>query len=338
LATLYKDLAEHIEAVPGVRAVTFSRVPLLSQSSSSRGFTLPGSPPSTDPQGRDRDSTYVHQVRENFLEVMQIPLLAGRGFTDHDDAQAPRVVVVNQTFAARFFPDEDPIGKRFGFDQKKPAEIEIIGLARDAKYARQRDEIPPTIYVPWQQELRGLSSATFEVRTVGEPTATTTAIRQAVSDVDGNLPIHDVKTQVEQSEQTLAQERLFAKLLTLFGLLAQQLAAIGLYGVMAYSVAQRTHEIGIRMALGASSSDVMKMILRQGMALTLIGIALGIVGAYVTTKYLASLTSMLYGVRATDPLTFAAVATLLCLVALVACYIPARRATRVDPMVALRYE
>ena len=156
--------------------------------------------------------------------------------------------------------------------------------------------------------------------------------------MDGNLPIHDVKTQIEQSEQTLAQERLFAKLLTLFGLLAQQLAAIGLYGVMAYSVAQRTHEIGIRMALGASSSDVMKMILRQGMALTLIGIALGIVGAYVTTKYLASLTSMLYGVRAADPLTFAVVATLLTLVALAACYIPARRATRVDPMVALRYE
>ncbi|HKQ04016.1 MAG TPA: ABC transporter permease [Blastocatellia bacterium] len=338
LTTLYKDLSEHIEAVPGVRIATFSRVPLLSQSMSSRSVTLPGVAPPAEGERSPTDNIYVHTVRENFLEAMQIPLLAGRSFTAHDDTTAPRVAIVNQTFANLCFPDESPIGKRFGFDPRKPAEIEIIGLARDAKYARQRDDIPPTIYVSWQQELRTLSSATFEVRTVGEPTATVAAIRQAVSEVDGNLPIHDVKTQVEQSEQTLAQERLFAKLLTIFGLLAQQLAAIGLYGVMAYGVAQRRHEIGIRMALGATSSDVLKMILRQGMGLTLAGIALGIVSAYVLTKYLQSLTSMLYGVRAADPLTFAAVAVLLGLVAFAACYIPARRATRVDPMVALRYE
>ena len=338
LATLYKDLSEQIESVPGVRAVTFSRVPLLSQSMSSRTVSLPGVAPPAEGERSPTDNIYVHTVRENFLEAMQIALLAGRSFTPHDDTPAPRVAIVNQTFATLCFPDENPIGKRFGFDPRKPAEVEIVGLARDAKYARQRDDIPPTIYVPWQQELRSLSSATFEVRTVGEPTVAVAAIRQAVSDVDGNLPIHDVKTQIEQSEQTLAQERLFAKLLTLFGLLAQQLAAIGLYGVMAYSVAQRTHEIGIRMALGANSGDVLKMILRQGMVLTLAGVALGVVGAYVLTKYLASLTSMLYGVRAADPLTFTVVAALLSLVALVACYIPARRATRVDPMVALRYE
>ena len=176
------------------------------------------------------------------------------------------------------------------------------------------------------------------MRTAGEPTAAAAAIRQAVADVDGNLPMDDVKTQVEQSEQTLSQERLFAKLLTLFGLLAQQLAAIGLYGVMAYGVAQRTQEIGIRMALGASPNDVLKMILRQGMALTMVGIALGIASAYVLTKYLESLSNMLYGVRATDPLTFIVVAAFLSAVALLACYIPARRATKVDPMVALRYE
>ncbi|HKP14127.1 MAG TPA: FtsX-like permease family protein, partial [Blastocatellia bacterium] len=338
LAALYKDLCERMEAVPGVRAVTFSRIPLLAESTSSRGITLPGSAPSTDPQGRDRDITYVHHVRENFFEVMQIPLLAGRGFTSHDDAQAPRVAVVNQTFAARYFPGEDAIGKRFGFDPQKPAEVEIVGLTRDAKYARQRDETPPTAYLAWQQELRAVSSVTFEVRTAGEPTAITAAVRQAAAEAESNLPLNGVRTQLEQADQTLAQERLFAKLLTLFGLLAQQLAAIGLYGVMAYGVSQRTHEIGIRMALGASPNDVLKMILRQGMTLTLVGIALGIAAAYVLTKYLESLTSMLYGVRATDPLTFAAVAVLLSVVALVACYIPARRATKVDPMVALRYE
>ncbi|MFL6215597.1 MAG: ABC transporter permease [Blastocatellia bacterium] len=338
LATLYKNLSEHIEAVPGVRDVTFSRVPLLAQSSSSSSIVLPGANEPPDSTDRTYSSPYVHHVRENFFAAMGIPLLAGRGFTTHDDTQAPKVVVVNQTFAERYFPGDDPIGKRFSFDRQKPAEIEIVGLARDAKYARQRDETPPTIYIPWQQDMRSVSSVTFEVRTVGEPTAITAAVRQAVADVESNLPLNGVRTQLEQSEQTLGQERLFAKMLTLFGLLAQQLAAIGLYGVMAYGVSQRTHEIGIRMALGASSNDVLKMILRQGMALTFVGIALGIAGAYVLIRYLESLTSMLYGVKATDPLTFATVAVLLSGVALVACYIPARRATKVDPMVALRYE
>jgi predicted permease len=338
LANLYNDLSEHIEALPGVRAATFSRIPLLAESTSNRSVYLPGTVASADGEIKSNGTSYLHNVRENFLETMQIPLLSGRNLTAHDDEHAPKVAVVNQTFAQRFFPDEDPVGKRFGFDTQKPADIEIIGIARDAKYARQRDETPPTVYIPWLQELRAVSSVTFEVRTVGNPTAAVAAIRQAVSDVDGNLPINDVKTQVEQSEQTLAQERLFAKLLTLFGLLAQQLAAIGLYGVMAYGVSQRTQEIGIRMALGASSTDVLKMILKQGMALTLAGVALGIASAYALTKYLESLTSMLYGVRATDPLTFVVVAVLLTLVALLACYIPARRATKVDPMVALRYE
>jgi len=188
------------------------------------------------------------------------------------------------------------------------------------------------------QELRALNSVTFEVRTSGDPASSVAAVRQAVREVDSNLPLNNLRTQIEQADETLAMERLFARLLSLFGLLAQQLASIGLYGVMAYSVAQRTHEIGIRMALGASRSRVLKMILRQGMTLTLIGVALGLAGAYLLTKYLTSLSSMLYGVQATDPLTFGVIAVLLTVVALVACYLPARRATKVDPMVALRYE
>jgi ABC-type antimicrobial peptide transport system permease subunit len=162
-----------------------------------------------------------------------------------------------------------------------------------------------------------------------------------VAEVDANLPLSNVKTQIEQGDETLRMERLFAKLLTLFGLLAQQLAAIGLFGVMAYAVSQRTREIGIRMALGADRPDVLKMILRQGMTLALIGVVLGLASAYVLTKYLESvldLKSMLYGVKVSDPLTYGVIAVGLTLVALMACYIPARRATRVDPMVALRYE
>jgi predicted permease len=313
-------------------------VALLSGSMSGRSFYLPGATASAD-GGRDASgNAHLHQVRENFLEAMEIPLLAGRGLRAQDDERAPRVAVVNQTFARRYFHNENPVGKRFSFDSPNRAEIEIVGLVKDAKYARQRDEIPPTVYLSWLQELRAVGGVTFEVRTAGDPTASIAAVRQAVREVDGNLPLNNVRTQVEQADETLSMERLFARLVSLFGLLAQQLASIGLYGVLAYSVSQRTHEIGIRMALGANRRDVLKMILRQGMTLTLIGVVLGLVGAYVLTKYLESLTKMLYGVGPSDPLTFSVIAMLLTLVALAACYVPARRATRVDPMVALRYE
>ncbi len=186
-----------------------------------------------------------------------------------------------------------------------------------------------------------MKGATFEVRTTGDPTATVAAVRQAVREVDANLPLNSVKTQIEQADETLRMERLFAKLMTLFGLLAQQLAAIGLFGVLAYAVSRRTHEIGIRMALGAERGDVLRMILRQGMTLALIGVGLGLAGAYVLTRYLEStlsLQSMLYGVKVNDPLTYGVIAVGLTLVAVVACYVPARRATKVDPLVALRYE
>ncbi len=337
-ANLYRQMAERLETVPGVQSVTFSRDPLLAQSSSNTSFYLPGVTVGTDGRATPSGDLYIHRVRENFLEAMEIPLLAGRSLTIRDDERAAKVAVVNQTFARRYFGDENPVGRRFGFDPRKPEEIEIVGLAGDAKYTRQRDEIPPTAYLPWLQALGSLSEATFEVRTSSDPMAAVAAIRSAAREVESNLPLNGIKTQIEQADETLAMERLFAKLLSLFGLLAQQLASIGLYGVLAWSVSQRTREIGIRMAMGASQGNVMKMILRQGMTLTLIGIALGLVGAYVLTKYLASLTSMLYGVEAADPLTFGVIAVLLTIVALVACYIPARRATRVDPIVALRYE
>ncbi|MDX2030836.1 MAG: ABC transporter permease [Blastocatellia bacterium] len=344
LTQLYQQLTERLESQPGVTSVTFSRMRLLAQGSSSRGVFLRSAlSAAPDSEGRIRENGegYVHQVRENFLEAMEIPLLAGRSLRATDDATAPRVVVVNQTFANKYFPNENPIGKRFAFDPRKPDEMEIVGLVRDAKYARQRDEIPPTAYLSWRQELRSMSGATFEVRTAGDPAAAVAAVREAVRQVDANLPLNNVRTQIEQAEETLALERLFARLFSLFGLLAQQLASIGLYGVMAYAVSQRTHEIGIRMALGANRRDVLTMILRQGMSLTVIGIALGLAGAYVLTKYLESqmnLSRMLYGVKLADPLTYGVITVSLTLVALLACFIPARRATKVDPMVALRYE
>ena len=338
LAALYEQMFARLEAVPGVKSVTFSRHALLALGATSSSLFLPGV--KTSPDGRPVESgeAHIHNVRENFLQTMEIPLLLGRSFTPQDDARAPEVAIVNQAFARTFFANENPIGKRFGFESDKPNEYEIIGLARDAKYTSQRDDTPPTAYVSWKQSLRGMGFATFEVRTSSDPGSFVGAIRQAVHDVDSNLPLNDIKTQLEQADETLMMERLFAKLLTLFGLLAQQLAAIGLYGVMAYAVSQRTHEIGIRMALGASRGNVLKMILRQGMLLTVTGVVLGLGAAYVLTKYLESLTSMLFGVTPRDPLTFAVIAGFLTLVAFAACLVPARRATKVDPLVALRYE
>jgi predicted permease len=329
---------DRLEAVPGVQSVTCSRHALLALGATSSSLYFPGV--KTSPDGRPIQSgdVKVHNVRENFLHTMEIPLLLGRGFQVQDDARAPKVSIVNQSFAHAYFPNENPIGRRFGFDSDRPGEIEIIGLSRDAKYTSLRDETEPTAYIPWRQSLGSMGFSTFEVRTANDPASFVGAIRQAIREVDSNLPLNDVKTQTQQADETLAMERLFAKLLTLFGLLAQQLAAIGLYGVMAYSVSQRTHEIGIRMALGANRRNVLKMILSQGMTLTVIGVALGLTGAYVLTKYLESLTSMLFGVKPRDPLTFAVIAALLTVVAFIACLIPARRATKVDPLVALRYE
>nr|MBA3514336.1 FtsX-like permease family protein [Pyrinomonadaceae bacterium] len=277
----------------------------------------------------------LHHVRENYFATMEIPVLLGRSFTPQDDERAPKVVVVNQTFARLFSSGENPIGKRFGFNADKPTEIEIVGVARDAKYRNLRDESPPTVYVPWLQELGRVGAVTFEVRTAGDPVAFVTAIRQAVREVDPNLPLAGVKTQLEVANESLRIERLFTRLLSFFGLVALLLAAIGLYGVMAYAVTQRTKEIGIRMALGAQRHNVLKLVLSQGMMLTLIGVVLGASSAIGLTRLMKSL---LFGVSATDPVTFIAISFLLAAVALLACYVPARRAMRVDPLVALRYE
>ncbi len=279
--------------------------------------------------------------RDYLLETLEIPLLAGRAFNRQDDERAPRVAVVNQTFANKYFPGESPVGKRFTFDPKKPDEIEIVGLVKDAKYATQREDTRPTTYLPWRQDQRSMSGANFFLRTTGDPSALVAALRQTMREIDQNLPLTSIKTQAERATETLQMERLFAKLVTLFGLLAQQLAAIGLFGVLAYAVSQRTHEIGIRMALGASQTDVLKMIVKQGMTLAIIGIVLGLGGAYVLTKYLESqmqLSKMLFGIKPNDPVTYGIVAVLLTIVALIACYLPARRATKIEPMEALRCE
>jgi MacB-like periplasmic core domain len=224
-----------LEALPGVSKVTFARTRLLADNDSDRYVYLHSAlSAAPDANGRIRATgdSYVLYGRENFLETMEIPLLTGCTFSRQDDERAPKVVVVNQTFANRFFPNESPIGKRFAFDPKKPDEMEIVGLVKDAKYARQREDAPPTIYLPWRQAANVMPEANFELRTAGDPKAMIAAVRQAMREVDETLPLDSIKTQVEQADETLRMERLFAKLVTLFGLLAQQLAFIGLLGVV----------------------------------------------------------------------------------------------------------
>jgi predicted permease len=337
LAEFYQQASKRIEAVPGVQSVTFSRIALMSFGAMTSSTFLPGE---IGPDGKPRESeAKLHIVRENFLATMETPLLIGRNLTEQDDAHAPQVAVVNQSFVKAHFPNENPIGKRFSFGTDNLNEIQIVGVARDAKYTSQRDEILPTVYQSWRQFTPAVSAVVFEVRTNGEPLALAPSIRAAMQEVDSNLPLSYMRTQNQQADQTLAMERMFAKLLTLFGVIAQLLAAVGLYGVMAYAVSQRTQEIGIRMALGADRRKVLVMVVRQGMILTVVGIAIGLGGAYVLMKYLDSLATMLlFGVKAHDPWTFAFIAVLLALVALIACLVPARRATKVDPLSALRYE
>ena len=334
LRALYEQTSSRLEAVPGVQSVTFSRNALLSFGANTSSVFLAGE---VGPDGKPLESeAKVHTVRENFLSTMEIPLLMGRNLSAQDDARAPRVAIVNQSFAKAHFGNERPIGKRFSFGSENLNEIEIVGLARDAKYTSQRDEIEPTVYQSFRQELK--SAVVFEVRTAGDPMSFVGPIRAAMRELDSNLPLSNIRTQVQQADQTLAMERMFAKLLTLFGVIAQLLAAIGLYGVMAYAVSQRTHEIGIRMALGANRRKVLMMIVRQGMTLTVVGIAIGLGAAFVLMKYLESLTNLLFGVEARDPVTFVVIAGLLGAVTLLACLVPARRATKVDPLTALRYE
>ena len=279
---------------------------------------------------------------------MEIPLLRGRAFTEQDDQHAPNVAVVNQEFGRRFFPNEDALGKRVRFSGEK-REVEIVGMVADTRYENLRQDIQPLIYTPWRQEVAKIGDMHFALRAAGEPTALAASARQAVRELDPNLPVTLVSTQTARSQATLGQERMYARLLSFFGGLALLLAAIGLSGVLAYSVAQRVNEIGVRMALGARPVDVLQLVIWQGMKLVLMGLSVGALGGYALMRLMAGqyfandswqaqMADRLYGVKGTDPVTFAVIASVLILVALIACWLPARRAAQVDPLEALRHD
>jgi len=335
LANFYQELQRRIGGLPGVRSASLSRHTLIDGGISIDGFSIQGYTPKPGEAEDGSVAVHFNAVGPRFFETFGIPLVLGRAISERDDGGAPRVAVINSTLARKFFEGSNPIGRRFGGENNKSSDISIVGVVSDTKYGQLRAEAPPTVYVPYAQNIEGLGAMDFEVRTDGDPKRWTSAVHQTVQELDKNLPLFDVKTQTEQIDQATFQERLSAALSSVFGLLALVLACVGLYGIMAYAVARRTHEIGIRMALGAERGNILRMVVREALLLVIPGTLVGVTLALAASRVIAS---MLYGLKPTDPVTIVAAVGLMASVAVLAGYLPARRASRVDPMVALRYE
>jgi predicted permease len=301
LANLSITLRDRLAALPGVTSASYSSVPLLSGAYMRMGYSRPGAT-QAEPGGTD-----TLEIGPKFFETMRLPLLAGRTFTPKEFTPAvkPRPVIVNQMFARTYFGKENPLGQLLAGEASKIADFEVVGVVADAKYYGLRSAITPTAYIP-----RTGGDPYFELRTAGDPKALIPAVRKAVSEVNSDIPILDVGTQAEQIDQGLFPERLLTALLTSFALLALLLACIGLYGLLAYEVMRRKHEIGIRRALGAQPRDVLRLVVRQGITLAFIGTIVGIGAAFGVTRFLQSI---LYDIKPADPFTFAGVAILLML-------------------------
>ena len=319
----YRNLLERVSAIPGVRSAS-----VINSLNASDSYSIDEHPPvSADKQ----PSVSINQVSDDYFKTMGIPLRAGRFFNDRDVKEAPQVIIINDTLARQEFTNETPIGKHLSMENKS---WEIVGVVGSARYWNLTDKPYPHIFFPYQQE--NWWSMNLVVRTQsGDPTILTGPIRAELAKIDKNQPIHSFGTYEKSVSEMLGPQRFTTTLMAGFAALAALLAAIGIYGVMSYSVTQRTREIGVRMALGAQTDDVLRMVLGQGLTVVGIGVAIGIGGALLLTRML---TTLLFNVSATDPMTFVAISAFLVVVALFACCIPARRAMRVDPMVALRYE
>jgi putative ABC transport system permease protein len=329
----YADLLERTTALPGVESASLARIAPLGNRGMRIGLHVEGYTP---PTGESVTFDF-NLAGPNYFRTMKMPIVRGREFTPQDGAKAKQVVIINETVARTYWPGQDPIGKRLFlgsvFDPRSVEAPEVIGVVKDSKYRSLTEEVKPAMFLPvWQHYRPDLA---LHMRTTGDAGATIAAVRKLAQLLDASLPVYGVRTMEEQKRRSLYAPRMAATMLGGFGLLAVTLAALGLYGVLSYSVAQRTREIGLRMALGAQSKDVLKLVARQGLALAGVGLVAGIGGALALTRLMQT---ALYGLSATDPVSFAVVSLLLALVALVACWLPARRATKVDLMVALRSE
>ena len=328
-----QELEQRLKSLPGVVSVGAARGGVFNGSDRSGNVTVEGyhARPDEDMQ------CWIDSVSAGFLSTLKIPLLSGRDFTEADGTGAPKVAIVNQQFSRFFFPGGNPVGRHLAFgagDVK--LDIEIVGVVRDSFHDDLREKVARFIYIPYLQDTHaGVSSLTYYLRAVGNPVALTGNIRQTVHEMDSNVPLNEVRTVKSAIQQSIYGDRMVAWLGVAFGALAAALAAIGLYGLVSHTVARRTSEIGLRMALGASRSSVLWLIFRKSLILIATGVALGLALAFVATRLVSS---MLYGLEATSPLISAGATLLLAAVAMLATYFPARRATKVDPIVALRYE
>jgi putative ABC transport system permease protein len=331
-AAFFRETLERLKASPGIVAAAAVHPLPMSGSNRVNTFQIGGRPipnPGEEPEAGDRITT------PDYFQAMGIPVLKGRVFNEHDSADAPPVLIVNETFARRFFPGEDPIGQRIIIDnEKNPKGNEIVGIVGDVRHKSLDVEGGAEYYRSYLQSPERSMSLVIRTQAT-DPMSIASSIRGVVQQVDQDQPLSTIKTMEQLLAESVAQRHFNMLLLGIFSAVALVLAGIGIFGVMNYSVSQRTHEIGIRMALGAQAKDVLKMVVGQGMILALLGVVIGLVAAFALTRVMSNL---LFGVSATDPLTFIGVSLLLAVIALLACYIPARRATRVDPMVALRYE
>jgi putative ABC transport system permease protein len=329
IAPFYSRLLERVRTLPGVRsAAAVSSLPLAG-SYTDADFVIEGRPA---PQPDQRPVAWVGSVSNDYFHTMGMRLVAGREFNERDSENSPKVVIISEATARRHFPNEDPIGKRIG-NGRPDGWREIVGVTADVKHFGLNQDARVSMFFPQSQQP---ARRMFVVaRTTADPMSLSSALRGAVAAMDKNLAVSNISPMEEITAQSVGQERFTLLLLGLFSSLALLLAVAGIYGVMSYAVAQRTHEIGVRVALGAQTRDVLKLVVTQGMALVSAGVGIGLASALALTRFIRGL---LFGVSATDPLTFLAISILLSIVALLACYLPARRATKVDPLVALRRE
>jgi putative ABC transport system permease protein len=326
----FQQVAERVRTLRGVKSASWVADLPLTDNTDILGFSIAGQP---EPEpGKQREARF-NVVGPGYLQTLGIPLLRGRDFTDHDTEVTPGVVLINQAMVRRFWPDEDPLGKQITTDGK--SFFSIVGVVGNVRQLGQASETSPEFYLSYLQDPVDWPYRTLVVRTASDPLKLTGLIKQAVWSVNKDQPVSDIRTMEQVLAYSVSQPRNFTLLMGVFAALALALASVGIYGVVSYSVSRRTHEVGVRLALGAERIDVLRLVVGQGMLLTGIGLGIGLAGAMALTRFLSS---FLYGVRPTDPITFAVVALALAGVALLATYIPARRAMKVDPMVALRYE
>jgi len=341
ILAFFSDLQKRFSTIPGARFASMSHYPMIGSGSWFSPVVPVGKQPAAQATGSgsgNGDADHILMTGPGFFTAMQIPILAGREIDGRDQPGSAPVAIVNEAYAKANFGDGNPLGQRVTIDFGKPPhkEIEIVGVARNARYGDVRGEFPPVVYIPFNQGLYAdVEDMTFALRTSGDPLRLAGTVREIVRQADPRVPVTDVKTETAQVDQTMNQEIVFAQLCTGFAVLALAIACVGLYGTMSYTVARRTGEIGIRMALGARRGNVIGMVLRQVIVMAAVGLAIGVPVAYASAHLVHS---FLYGIKPNDPLAVGVAVGILMMAAILAGYAPARRASRIDPMVALRSE